>query len=121
MNTDAHATESTPTEDTFPEENNETTPVAWRSKAKLIQLKKQQKGVIKQNFEFRNTRKRTSVPTKVMADFQEVKALFENNSLPYFIFYPKSEKPLKAVTCLIPFNTPTEESRCAAGPWLSRR
>jgi hypothetical protein len=64
--------------------------------------------MVKENFEFCKTRNGTGVTTKAMADFSAIKVHYENNSLAYFTFYPKSEKPIKAVICHLPRNTHTE-------------
>jgi hypothetical protein len=79
------------------------------SAANLIQLQKQLKGVAKQSFEFRNTRNGTRVVTKDMVDYQVVKSYFDKNSLSCYTFYPKSEKPIKAVLRHLPYNTPAQD------------
>jgi hypothetical protein len=38
-----------------------------------------------------------------------VKAHFETNNLSYYTFYPKSQKPVKAVICHLLQNTPAED------------
>jgi hypothetical protein len=43
-----------------------------------------------------------------MADFDAVKSHFNNNSLAYNTFFPKSQKPVKAIIHL-PTNTPTKD------------
>jgi hypothetical protein len=47
------------------------------------------------------------VITKDMVDYQSVEAHFETNNL--YTFYPKSQKPIKAVTRHPPQNTPAED------------
>jgi hypothetical protein len=42
-------------------------------------------------------------------DFQSVKSHFDGQRLSYFTFFPKSEKPIKAVICHLPLNTPAED------------
>jgi hypothetical protein len=44
-----------------------------------------------------------------MADFQSVKSHFDAHNLFYYSFYPKSEKPMKAVIRHLPQNTPAED------------
>jgi hypothetical protein len=44
-----------------------------------------------------------------MADFQSIKSHFNTNNLSYYLFYPKSEKPMKAVIRHLPQNTPAED------------
>jgi hypothetical protein len=41
----------------------------------------------------------------VLVDYQAVKSQFEKNSLSYFTFFPKSEKPIKAVIRYLPITT----------------
>jgi hypothetical protein len=48
----------------------------------------------------------TGVITKTFADFAAVKSHPETNNIPYFTFYPKSLKPIKAVIRHLPVNTP---------------
>jgi hypothetical protein len=74
----------------------------------MIQLQKQLKIVVKENFEFRSTRNATRVIMRGTADFHSVKSHFDTNNLSYYSFYPKSEKPMKAVRCHLPHNTPAE-------------
>jgi hypothetical protein len=69
-------------------------PVVLTSATNLIQLQKQLKGVLKDNFEFRSTRNGTRAITKSMADFSAAKSYLENNNLAYLTFYPKSQKNL---------------------------
>jgi endonuclease V-like protein UPF0215 family len=44
-----------------------------------------------------------------MVDYQAVKSRFDQNSLSYYTFYPKAEKPIKAVLCHLPNNTPAQD------------
>jgi hypothetical protein len=85
-------------------------PIVLTSAANLIQLQKQLKGVARQSFEFRNTRNGTRVVTKGMVNYQAVKAHFDNNSIAYFTFFPKSEKPVRAVLRHLPSNTPAQDT-----------
>jgi hypothetical protein len=41
--------------------------------------------------------------------FLAVKSHFESNNLSYFTFYPKHDKPIKAVIRHLPQNTPAED------------
>jgi hypothetical protein len=96
MVVDAAYAEAT-THETVPEKAGRTPPMILTAKTNLIQLKKQLKNVVKADFEFRITRIGTRVITKGMADFEAVKSHFSNNNLSYFSFFPKSQKPIKAV------------------------
>jgi hypothetical protein len=51
----------------------------------------------------------TRIVTKEMADFSAIKEHFNSQNLNYFIFFPKSLKPVKVVIRHLPGNTPTEE------------
>jgi hypothetical protein len=75
----------------------------------LIQLQKQLKGVVEESFAFHTTRIGTRVLTNSFADFQSVKSFFDRNRLSYISFFPKLEKPIKAVICHLPINTPAED------------
>jgi hypothetical protein len=44
-----------------------------------------------------------------MVDFLGVKSHLETNNLSFYTFYPKSEKPIKAVIRHLPINTPAED------------
>jgi hypothetical protein len=74
-----------------------------------MQLQKVIKSVVKENFEFRNTRIGTRVITKTLADFAAVKSHLETSNLPYFTFYPKYLKHIKTVIRHLPMNTPAED------------
>jgi hypothetical protein len=84
-------------------------PIILTSAANLIQLQKQLKGVAQRSFEFHNTRNGTRIVTKDMVDYQAVKSYFDKNSLSYYTFYPKSEKPIKAVLRHLPNKTPAQD------------
>jgi hypothetical protein len=72
-------------------------------------LQKQLKNVVKADLEFRNTRNGIRVITKGMADFEAVKSYISNNNLSYFSFFPKSQKPIKAIMRHLPPDTPAED------------
>jgi hypothetical protein len=65
--------------------------------------------VVEYKFEFRTTRNETRVITKSLADFQAIKSYFDNQRLSYITFFPKSEKPIKAVIRHLPLNTPAQD------------
>jgi hypothetical protein len=44
-----------------------------------------------------------------MAYFSAIKAYLEKNNVFYYTFFPKSEKPIKAVIRHLPQNTPAED------------
>jgi hypothetical protein len=109
MDTDTSGTEAMPHEEAVPGKTHRPPPIVLTFANNLIQLQKQLKGMVKDNFEFHSTRNGTRAITKTMADFSAVKSYLENNNLAYFTFYPKSLKPIKAVICHIPLNTPVED------------
>jgi hypothetical protein len=46
--------------------------------------------------------------TKEMADYSAIKHHLEQNSLHFYTFHPKSEKPIKTVIRHLPGHTPAE-------------
>jgi hypothetical protein len=44
-----------------------------------------------------------------MADFSTIRSGFESKILPYFTFYPKSQKPIMAEIRRLPFITHTQD------------
>jgi hypothetical protein len=83
-------------------------PIVLTSQVNLMQLRRQLKGLLKGNFEYRNTRNGTRVVTKEMVDFSANRSHFEINNLPYFTFYPKSQKPINPVIRHLPVSTTAE-------------
>jgi hypothetical protein len=100
---------ATANEETVPGKAGRPPPIILTSQANLIQLQKQLKNVVKGDFEFRSTRNGTRVVTNGMADIKAVKSHFTNNSLSYYSFFPKSQKPIKAVIRHIPSNTSAKD------------
>jgi hypothetical protein len=86
-----------PLEEAVPDKTSRHPPIVLTSTTNLTQLRKLLKDMIKEKFEFRSTRNRTRIITKDMADFSAFRSNFENNNLSLFMFYPKSEEPIKAV------------------------
>jgi hypothetical protein len=84
-------------------------PVILTSTVNLIQLQKQLKTLLKEHFEFRTTRNGTRIVTRGMVDFLGVKSHLKNQNLAFFTFFPKSEKPTRAVIRHLPINTPAED------------
>jgi hypothetical protein len=110
MDTDASGTEATSNDDSVPGKAGRPPPIILISTTKLIQLQKQLKSVVKENFEFRSTRNGTRVIRRGMADLQSIKSYFDANNLSYCSFFPKSEKPMKAVIRHLPHNTPAQNT-----------
>jgi hypothetical protein len=46
---------------------------------------------------------------KKTADFTATRSHFGSHNLPYFTFYPKSQKPVKVVIRQLPVSTPAED------------
>jgi hypothetical protein len=84
-------------------------PIVITAATNLLQLKKAVKRVVKDKFESRSTRNGTRVITKTLADFAAVKFYLESQSLSYFTFFPKSQKPIKAVIRHLLINCPAQD------------
>jgi hypothetical protein len=106
MHTNASGTEVTSNNEAVLGKTGRQPSIILTSTTKLIQLQKQLESVVKQNFEFRSTRNGTRVITRSMADFQ---SHFDANNLCCYLFYHKSEKPMKAVIRHLLHNTPSED------------
>jgi hypothetical protein len=109
MDTDSSSAEATPKEEAVPGKTGRPPPIVITAATNLMQLQKLIKSVVKENFEVHNSRNRTRVITKTLADFAGVKSHLETNNLPYFTYYPKYLKPFKAVIRHLPMNTPAED------------
>jgi hypothetical protein len=72
-------------------------------------LQKHIKGIVKGNFEFRNTKNGTRALTKGMADFSAIKSFSLSKKISSYSFFPKSHKSIKAVIRHLPSNTHAEE------------
>jgi hypothetical protein len=83
-------------------------PIILTSATNLLQLQKSIKGIVKGSFEFRNTKNGTRALTKEMAHFSAIKS-FLSKKFSFYTFFPKSQKPIKAVIRHLPSNTPAEE------------
>jgi hypothetical protein len=84
-------------------------PIILTATTNLIQLQRQLKNVSKGDFEFRNIKTGIRVITKSMTDFEAVKSYVSSHNLSYYSFFPKSQKPFKAVLRHLPSNTPAED------------
>jgi hypothetical protein len=81
-------------------------PIVLTSTTNLMQLQRHVKILVTGSSVFRNIRSGTRTVTKDMADFSAIKKHLESCNLSYFTFFPKSEKPIKAVIRHLPQNTP---------------
>jgi hypothetical protein len=93
MDTDSSGAEATTHYEAVPGKASRPPPIILMSKTNLIQLHRQLKNVVKDDFEFRSTRNGTRVITKGMADFEAVKSHFANNNLSYYSFLRSSTSP----------------------------
>jgi hypothetical protein len=107
---DSANSEATPREAAAPAKTGRPPPIVLTSAVNLILLQKHLKGVVIENFEFRGTRNGTRVITRNMVDFESVKSHFDSQNLSYYSFFPKSEKPIKAVIRHLPHNTLAEDT-----------
>jgi hypothetical protein len=82
-------------------------PIVLTSTVNLIKLQKDLKSISKAPFEMRSTENGIPVLIKEMGDYT-IRQHFEQSSLNYFTFHPKTEKPLKAVIRHVPSDTPAE-------------
>jgi hypothetical protein len=108
MDTDSVSTETTSLEETTAK-TGRPPQIIITSAVNLIHLQKQQNNVVEEEFEFRTTRNGTKIITRGMMDSLGVKSHLETNNFSYFTFYPKSEKPIKAVIRHLPVNTSAED------------
>jgi hypothetical protein len=82
--------------------------IVLTTETNLIILQKQLKELVKGNFEFRNTKNGSRIVTKEMADLSAIISYFDDQKMSYFIFYLKSQKPIKAVIRHPLHNSPAE-------------
>jgi hypothetical protein len=73
-----------------------------------MQLQGDIKRTVTGNFELRITRTGARIVTKGIADFSAIKSFIQNNNLSYFTFFPRYERPIKALILHLPQNTPDE-------------
>jgi hypothetical protein len=83
-------------------------PIVLTTTTNMLALQKHIREIATGNFEFRNTRSGTKIVTKEMTDFSAIRKYLEQSNLSYFTFFPKSEKPIKAVLRHLPANTPAQ-------------
>jgi hypothetical protein len=82
-------------------------PIILTSEANQISLQKQHRSVVNRKF-FHNTATGIQITTKNMADYRLIQTSLANKGYPYFTFYTKAEKPIKAVVRHLPTNTSSE-------------
>jgi hypothetical protein len=84
-------------------------PIVLTTAINLIHLQTKLKELVKGNFEFRNTKSGTRIISREMSDYSVIRTYFDSKGLNYYTFYPKSEKPIKAVIRHLPTDTPAED------------
>jgi hypothetical protein len=109
METNSSGAEATTVEEAVPGKAGRPPPIILTATTNLIQLQRQLKNVSKGDFEFRNSKTGNRVITKSMTDFESVKSYFSSHNLSYCSFFPKSQKPRKAVLRHFPSNTRAED------------
>jgi hypothetical protein len=67
------------------------------------------KAVVTGEFFFWNTASGTQITTKSVADYETIQNLLSQKGLPFFSFYTKGDKPVKAVIRHLPNNTSSED------------
>jgi hypothetical protein len=82
--------------------------IALTSEVNLLSLQKDINAVVSGEF-FRNTTSGTRITTKRMADYKATQNLSGQKGLPFFTFYIKGDKPVKAVIRRLPNNNLSED------------
>jgi hypothetical protein len=85
-------------------------PIVLTTAINLIHLQSKLKELVKGNFEFRNTKSGTRIICREMSDYSVIRTYLDSKNLNYYTFYPKSEKPIKAVIRHLPTDTPAEDT-----------
>jgi hypothetical protein len=84
-------------------------PIVLTSTVNLMSPQKELKVLLKDSFEFRNTKAITGIVSREMADYSAIRHYLDCQHLNYFTFFPKSEKPIKAVIRHLLADTPAED------------
>jgi hypothetical protein len=84
-------------------------PIVLTSEVNFLSLQKYLKAVVAREFFFRNTASGTPITTKSMGDYKTIQNLLSQKGLPFFTFYTKGNKPVKAVIRHLPNNTSSED------------
>jgi hypothetical protein len=84
-------------------------PIVLTSTVNPMSLQKELNVLLKGSFEFRNTKAGTRIVSKEMADYSATRHYLDCQHLNYFTFFPKSEKPIKAVIRHLLADTPAED------------
>jgi hypothetical protein len=92
MDAEVSGTQANSNEEALPWKTARPPTITLTSTTNLLQLQKQLKIVVIENFEFPSTWNKTRVIKRGMADLQSVNSQFDANNLSDYAFYPKSEK-----------------------------
>jgi hypothetical protein len=84
MDTESSGTKESPQEDSAPGKTGRPPSILITATTNQLQLQKFVKYMVKENFQFRNTRNGTRVITKTLANFAAVKSYLETHNLQYF-------------------------------------
>jgi hypothetical protein len=104
--------DETPSLDNNIEKGRPPPPIVLTSEVNLLSLKKDLKAAVNEEF-FRNTASGTRITTKSMADYKTTQNILSQKGLPFFTFYTKGDKLVKAVIRHFPNNTWSEDIRVA--------
>jgi hypothetical protein len=83
MDTESSLVDATKAAEIAPQKTCRPSPIVLTLTTNLVQLQKQLKNVVKDDFEFLSTRNGTRVVTKGMDDFEAIKAHFSTNTFPF--------------------------------------
>jgi hypothetical protein len=72
-------------------------PILLNSTVNLMRLQKELNVLLKGSFQFRNTKAGTRRVSMEMADYLAIRHYLDCQHLNYYTFFPKSDKPIKAV------------------------
>jgi hypothetical protein len=85
------------------------TPIVLTSEVNLLSFQKDLEAVETGEFFFRNTASGTQITTKSTADYKTIQKLLSQKGLPFFTFYTKRDKPVRARIRHLPNNTSSED------------
>jgi hypothetical protein len=83
-------------------------PIFRTSEVNLLSLQKDLKAFVTGEF-YRNTTSDTRITTKSVADYKAVRNHLSQKCVPFFSFYTKGDKPVKAVIRHLPNHTSSED------------
>jgi hypothetical protein len=89
-------------------ENGRPPPIVLASEVNFLTLQRVLKAVVTGEF-FRNTASGTPITTKSMADYKTTQNLLSQKGFPFFTFYTKGDKAVKAVIRHLPNNNSSED------------